>query len=57
MYCYWTSSYQEGSVGMPLTGVIPPYLRVFLSKHPKFQRDSELMFVYLILIELLTIIV
>ena len=42
---------------MRLTGVISPYLRAFLSKHPKLQRGSELLFVLLILIELLTIIV
>jgi len=25
MYCRWRSSYPEGRVGFPLTGLTPPY--------------------------------
>jgi hypothetical protein len=67
MYCRWRSTYQEGRVGIPITGLTPPPFCACPKLGPGFQRHmswflflcvcegGRWLFVWLIMVELYTI--
>ena len=45
MYCGWRSSYQEGSVGILLTGLIPPHVWACPKPGPVFPTFYVVVFI------------